>query len=157
MEKFLNEYIERMRPVFGRLPENTAHGIASAFFAFKFELYAKSYRECTTALSQVPDGNGSEALKKALTIVRAYAEALDNAQVKPDRVIPFTEAERAYVAVNLPPDRIEDPDTLELDNALLMLYAVAVVASPDDELPLDEHRKFFITILDAYKRALCIP
>ena len=72
-------------------------------------------------------------------------------------MIPFTEAEREYVAVNLPPDRIEDPDTLELDNALLLLYAVAVVASPDDELPLDEHRKFFITILDAYKRALGIP
>ena len=40
MEKFLNEYIERIRPVFGRMPEKAAHGIASAFFAFKFELYA---------------------------------------------------------------------------------------------------------------------
>ncbi len=157
MEKFLNAYIERMRPVFNRIPEKTAHIIASAFFAFKFELYQKALRECTTALSQVPDGGGSEALKKALSIMQAYAEALENAQVKPDHAVPFTDAEYAYLAVNLPPDRIEDPDTLELDNALIMLYAVAVISSPDDEQALDEHRTYIITMLGTYKRALGIP
>ena len=38
MEKFLKDYIEHVRPVFGRIPEQTAHVIASAFFSFKFEL-----------------------------------------------------------------------------------------------------------------------
>jgi hypothetical protein len=157
MEKYLNDYIERVRPVFGRIPEKTAHTIASAFFAFKFELYQKALRECTTALSQVPDGSGSEALKRALTIVRAYAEALENAQVRPDHVVPFTESEHEYLAVNLLPDRNEDPDTLELDNALLLLYAVAVLTSPEDEQALDEHRTYVITMLGTYKRALGIP
>jgi len=157
MEKYLNDYIERERPVFGRIPEKTAHSIASAFFAYKFELYPKTLRECTTALSQIPDGSGSEALKRALAIVRAYAEALENAQVRPDHVVPFTEAEHAFLAVNLSPDRIEDPDTLELDNALLLLYAVAVISSPDDEQALDEHRTYVITMLGTYKRALGIP
>jgi hypothetical protein len=157
MEKFLNAYIERMRLVFSRIPEKTAHVIASAFFAYKFELYPKTRRECTTALSQVPDGGGSDALKKALSIIQAYAEALENAQVKPDHVVSFNEAEHAYLAVNLPPDRIEDPDTLELDNALLLLYAVAVITSPDDEQALDEHRTYVITMLGTYKRALGIP
>jgi hypothetical protein len=157
MENFLNDYIERVRPVYGRIPEKTAHVIASAFFAFKFELYQKTIRECTTALSQVPEGGGSDAVKKALTIVRAYAEALENAQVKPDHVVPFMDAEHAYLAVNLSPDRIEDPDTLELDNALILLYVVAVISSPDDEQALDEHRTYVITILGTYKRALGIP
>jgi len=157
MEKFLNDYIERVRPVFDRIPATTAHVIASAFFGFKFELFPKTLRECTTALSQVPDGEGSEAVKKALTIIRSYAEALDNAQVRPDRVVPFTEAEHAYLAVNLPPDRIEDPDTLELDNALILIYVVAMTASPDDEEALDEHRKYILKMLDNYKRALGIP
>ena len=157
MEKFLNDYIERMRPVFNRIPEKTAHVIASAFFSFKFELYPKTRRECTTAISQVPDGGGSEALKKALSIIQAYAEALENAQVKPDHVVPFTDAEHAYLAVNLPPDRIEDPDTLELDNAIILIYVVAMTTSPDDDEALDEHRKYIITMLDTYKRALGIP
>ena len=105
----------------------------------------------------MPDGGGSEALKKALSIIQAYAEALENAQVKPDHVVPFTDAEHAYLAVNLPPDRIEDPDTLELDNAIILIYVVAMTTSPDDDEALDEHRKYIITMLDTYKRALGIP
>jgi len=157
MEKFLKDYIEGMRPVFGRLPEKTAHVIASAFFSFKFELYSKTLRECTTALSQIQDGSGNDALKKALTIVNAYAEAFENAQVRPDVVPAFTDAEHAFLAVNLSPELNEDPSTLELDNALLLLYAVAVIASPDDEQALDEHRKYVVKMLDTYKRALGIP
>jgi hypothetical protein len=156
MEKFLKDYVERMRPVFGRIPEKTAHVISSAFFSFKFELYPKTLRECETALSQVPDGGGNDALKKALKIVNAYAEAFENAQVRPDLVPPFSDAEHAFLAINLSPDRIEDLSTLELDNALLLLYAVAVIASPDDEQALDEHRKYVIKMLDTYKRALGI-
>ena len=158
MEKFLKDYIERVRPVFGRLPAKTAHVIASAFFSFKFELYPKTLRECTTALSQIQeDGGGNDAIKKALAIINAYAVAFESAQVRPDGVPAFTEAEQAYLAVNLSPDLNEDPVTLELDNALLLLYAVAVIASPDDEQALDEHRKYVIKMLDTYKRALGIP
>ena len=45
----------------------------------------------------------------------------------------FDDSDRAYLAVNLPPEVNEDPLTLALDNALLLLYAVAVISSPDDE------------------------
>ena len=91
MEKFLKDYIERVRPVFGRLPAKTAHVIASAFFSFKFELYPKTLRECTTALSQIQeDGGGNDAIKKALAIINAYAVAFESAQVRPDGVPAFT-------------------------------------------------------------------
>src|SRR5208283_1021890 len=150
MEKFLKDYIEHVRPVFGRIPEQTAHVIASAFFSFKFELYPKTLRECTTALSQVPEGDGSATL----SIVNAYAVAYGNAQVRPETVPAFDDSDRAYLAVNLALEVNEDPLTLALDNALLLLYAVAVISSPDDEQALEEHRKYLVTMLETYKRAL---
>jgi len=157
MEKYLDAYLERMRPVFARVPEKTAHGIASAFLSYRFGLYSKTVRECSAVLSEVSEGSGSAALKKAISIVSAYAQAFENSQVRPDPALSFTEEERAYVAVSLPRDRVDDPDTLELDNALVLIYAVAMIASLDDEEALDEHRKYVITMLGTYKRALGIP
>jgi hypothetical protein len=154
MEKFLNDYIGRVSPEYSRIPENTAHVIASAFFAFKFELYQKTRRECKNALLQLPDGGGNDAVKKALAIVQSYAEAYENSQVLPEPVLLFTPAEHAFLAVTLPPEVIEDPATLDLDNALILLYAVALASSPDDEQALEEHRNYIITLLEPYKRLL---
>ena len=154
MEKFLKDYIERVRPAFGRIPEETGHVIASAFFSFKFELYPKTLRECTTALPLVTGGNGSATLKKALSIVNTYAITYENAQVRPETVPAFDESDRPYLAVTLASEANEDPLTLDLDNALMLLYAVAVISSPDDEQALEEHRKYVVKMLDTYKRAL---
>jgi len=157
METFLKDYIEQVRPAFGTLNGETAHTIASAFFSFKFELYPKTIRECTAALARLPGNAGIATLKKALSIVQAYAVAYGNAQVRPESVSSFDGADRPYLAVNLAPEVNEDPLTLDLDNALLLLYAVAVARSPDDEQALEEHRKYVLKMLDNYKRALGIP
>ncbi|MDD1704428.1 MAG: hypothetical protein LUP97_04260 [Methanoregula sp.] len=156
MEQFLNDYIERMRPAFFRLPEATAHEMASAFLAFRFGLYANAVRECTHAISGITDDGGQGALKKALIIVKAHAQDLDNSQVVADLSVTFSDAERHYIAINLPKEETEDPATLELDNALILLYTAAFIGSPDDELPLDEHRKFIARVLAGYKKALGI-
>jgi hypothetical protein len=155
MEQFLKEYIERLKPYYTRIPEKTAHEIASAFLTFKFGIYANAINECTIALSlHLSGGDSNDALRKALMIVKANADDLNNSQVMADLTISFSETERAFVAVKLPQDQIEDPGTLELDNALVLLYAVAVIASPDDEQALDEHRTYVTKLLSAYKRAL---
>jgi len=159
MEHFLKDYIERLRLQYTSIPEKTAHEIASSFFAFKFGIYANAINECSIALSLIPVGDKKEstnALKKALMIVKANAEDLDNSKVTPDTSISFSEVERQFVAVGLPPEKVEDPGTLELDNALVLLYAVATITSPDDEQALDEHRKYVTKLLSAYKRALRI-
>ncbi len=156
MEKFLDSYLERMKPEFVRFPAKTGHGIASVFLAYRFGLYSKAVRECAAVLPQVPAGSGSTALKKAITIVSAYAQAFDDSQVKPGQPLVFSEEERAFVAVNLPRDSIDDPDTLELDNALVLVYAAAIIASPDDEEALEEHRKYVVVMLETYKKALGI-
>jgi hypothetical protein len=154
MEQFLTAYINRMRPHFPGFPAATAHEIASAFLAFRFGLYTNAIHECTNALSLIPDTGSNAALKRALSIVRTNATNLENAQFTADLTIVFLEEERPYIAVNLPRDQIEDPGTFQLDNALVLIYAVALITSPDDEETLAEHRKFIIRLLAGYKKAL---
>lgn len=156
MERFLTEYSNRLRPHFTGFPVVTAHEIASAFLAFKFGLYRNAVHECTQAISHIPDSGANLALKKALSIVRANAQDLENAQFTPDLSVTFSENERIYVPIILPQDKIEDPGKLELDNALILIYSVAVLTSPDDEEAMAEHRKFIIRLLNGYKKALGI-
>lgn len=154
MEQFLDTYIERIRPYFLRFPANAAHEIASAFLAFKFGLYANAVRECTHALTLVPAGGPNDALKKALEIIRANARDRDNSQVTADPGVFFSGSEQQYTAINLPLEKIEEPGTLNLDNALILTYVVALINSPDDEEALGEHRRLIVRMLTDYKKAL---
>ena len=156
MDRFLSEYVNRMKPHFTGIPTATAHEIASAFLAFRFGLYPNVVQECTHAISLIPDGGSNTALKKALAIVRANAQNLNNAQFTADLSITFSENELPYVPLNLPKDQIEDPGTFELDNALVLIYTVAGITSPDDEEVLAEHHKFIIRLLSGYRKALGI-
>jgi hypothetical protein len=156
MDRFLSDYIDRIKPQFTGIPASTAHEIASAFLAFRFGLYPNVVQECTHAISLIPDGGSNTALKKALAIVRANAQNLANAQFTADLSITFSDDEFPYVPLNLPKDKIEDPGTFELDNALVLVYAVAGITSPDDEEVLAEHHKYIIRLLNGYKKALGI-
>lgn len=156
MERFLTEYIDRLRPHFAGFPVVIAHEIASAFLAFKFGLFRNAVHECTQAISLIPDNEANIALKKGLSIVRSNAQNLENAQFTSDLSIFFSENERQYVPILLPPDQIEDPGSLELDNALILIYSVAVITSPEDEEAMTEHRKFIVRLLSGYKKALGI-
>ena len=154
MERFLDAYIERIRPHFPGFPPATSHEIASAFLAFKFGLYANAARECTNAIGMIPDGGSNGALKKALAIIRANAQDLDNSVVTADVDVVFSPAELPFVAVTIPPETAEDPGTLNLDNALVLVYAVALITSPDGEEALEEHRRLIVRMLTDYKKAL---
>jgi hypothetical protein len=154
MERFLDAYIERMRPYFPGYHGETAHEIASTFLAFKYGLYANAVRECSHAISLIPAGGANDVERKALEIIRANAQDRDNSQVIPDPGVSFSDAERQYIAISLPEDKIEDPGTLTLDNALILTYVVALITSPDDEEALGEHRRLIVRMLTDYKKAL---
>jgi hypothetical protein len=154
MERFLSDYIERMKPQYTHIGAGTAHELASAFLAFKYGLYANTVRECTHALTLLVDQPGDAPLKKALQIAKANAESLDASRVETGITVSFSESERAFAPVNLPPEAVEDPATLELDNALTLIYVVALTRSPDDEEAMEEHRKFIIRLLSGYRKAL---
>jgi hypothetical protein len=154
MERFLDTYIERMRGQFPGFPNATAHEIASAFLAYKYGLYEKAVSECANAIALIPDSAPNAALKKALAILQANAEDRNNSQVTADLNIAFTDAERSFVAIVIPAEKNEDPGTLELDNALIMVYVVAYITSEEDEEALDEHRRIIVRLLTDYKKAM---
>jgi hypothetical protein len=162
MEQFLIDYINRIRDEIDGISVTTAHEIASAFLAFRFGLYANAARECTHAIGLLSQGknpvhNGAyAALRKALAIVLANAQDLDNSLVTADLSVRFDEQERTYIAITLAPEEVEDPGTLELDNALVLVYAAALIASSEDEDAMEEHRKFIVRLLTGYKKALGI-
>jgi hypothetical protein len=156
MDRFLAEYINRMKPHFTSIPAATAHEIASAFLAFRFGLFPNVVQECSHAVSHINDSESNTVLKKALAIVRAKAQNLIDSQFSEDLSITFSENEIPYLPINLPKDKIEDPGSYELDNALVLIYAVANLTSPDDEEVMTEHHKFIIRLLTGYKKALGI-
>jgi hypothetical protein len=156
MDRFLAEYINRMKPHFTSIPAATAHEIASAFLAYRFGLFPNVVQECNHAIAHIPDGEANRVLIKALAIVRANALNLDNSQFLEEITIQFSENEGPYVPINLPIEKIEDPGSYKLDNALVLLYAVAIITSPDDEEVMVEHQKFIIRLLSGYKKALGI-
>ena len=78
----------------------------------------------------------------------------ENSLVSADPGVSFSEAEMKYVAVTIPPGNAEDPGTLNLDNALILVYVVALITSPDDEETLGEHRRLIVRMLTDYKKAL---
>ena len=154
MEQFLNNYIQRMQPFFPGFPAAVSHDIASAFLAYRFGLYANAVRECDHVIFHIPEGGANNALKKALTIVRANAQDRDNSQVTADTSEFFLENEKPFIAIILPSEKIEDPGTINLDNALILTYVVALITSREDEEALEEHRRFIVRLLTDYKKAL---
>ncbi|MGD0080639.1 MAG: hypothetical protein ABSB80_08350 [Methanoregula sp.] len=154
MEKFLDAYLERLRLQFPGFPSSTAHEIASAFLAFKFGLYENAVRECTHAIALIPESGPNAALKKALAIIRANADDRTRSRVTPDLSFAFSPEERRYIAIDLPAEKVEDPGTFELDNALILVYVVALLTSPDDEETMGEHRKLILRLLTDYKKAM---
>lgn len=155
MEQYLDDYIERLRPLFSNVGKKAAHEVASVFFSFKFGLYENAVSEADSAASLLPPGGESEtALRKALAIIRERSVNLRDSDISKPMEDSFVEWERAYLAMVVPEDRIEDKETFQLHNALLLLYAVASLRSPDDEEALGEHRKYVTGILNTYRRLL---
>lgn len=154
MEQYLTDYAGRMRSQYARISPAAAHALASAFLAFKYGLYENVIRDCEYAATLFPDEGPNAALKKALLILRGHAVYRLNAQDTEDLGLAFSPAEQAYAAIAIPPEAIEDAATLALDNALVLIWTVALNTSPDDEESLEEHREMIVAILRTYKKAM---
>lgn len=153
-EKLFDAYADRIRPAFEGMDADTAHAVASALLGYKFGLYGNAVTRADTAIEELAGGPLPQALTTALEILRTRAADLKNA-VLISAVLPsFAPEDQKYLVMDLAPDLIEDPTTYTLDNALLLLYAVGLIASPDDEQALDEHRGFPIQILNSYRKQL---
>jgi len=152
MKQMLNEYIGRIEPLLTTIDEETGHQVAQSLLTYKFGLYGNAVEKSTAALARLnavtphPD-----TLERALLILRERAGGFVDSRVTENPEHTFTEADYDCLAIRLRPDLIEDPVTLDLDNALVLLYAVGIETSPDDEQALEEHQRFVFQILEGYK------
>ncbi len=154
MEKYLYNYIHRMTPLFRGIDPETAHEIASAVLSFKFGLYAKTVTDAGKASSRIPKDGAGEVIGKALRILMDRALALEEARVGDYSPVRFEAGDASWLPIVLKEEQIENQDTLTLDNALLLLYTVAYLQSPDDGQSLDEHQNFVLQILESYREPL---
>src|SRR5690606_34503551 len=132
----------------------TAHEIASAVLSFKFGLYAKTVTDAGKASSRIPKDGAGEVIGKALRILMDRALALEEARVGDYSPVRFEAGDASWLPIVLKEEQIETQDPLTLDNALLLLYTVAYLQSPDDGQSLDEHQNFVLQILESYREPL---
>ncbi|RXE55103.1 hypothetical protein ABH15_12795 [Methanoculleus taiwanensis] len=155
MKQFLNEYIARIEPITKSIDEETGHRLASSLLTFKFGLYKNAIVRCDEALGRLREtGTMPGALEAALMIVRERSEDLAESRVTPAPHYTFAESDAEALAIRLRPEDMQDKAALDLDNALVLLYAVSIETSPEDEQALEEHQRFVIQILEAYKEQL---
>jgi len=154
MEKYLYDYIHRITPFFGDVSRDCAHDIASTVLSFKFGLYAKAATDASRAISRLGRVEQRDVLEKALTIVKERSEALEQARPGEFSSLSFGNPDLPFLALAIPAEKMEAPNVTTLDNALLLLYAVAYLQSPDDGQSLDEHQNFVIQILEDYRNLI---
>ncbi len=155
MKQILNEYTDRIEPTLALIDEETGHLVAQSLLTYKFGLYQNAAEKSTEALARLDAITPRPgALERALLILRERAGGFAESRVTANPEHSFTEADYDNLAIRLRPDQIEDPAALDLDNALVLLYAVGIETSPDDEQALEEHQRFITQILESYKDKL---
>jgi hypothetical protein len=154
MEKYLYDYMHRITPLYRGIDRETAHEIASAVLSFKFALYPNTINSAENAVSRLTGEGPLGTLRKALIVIRDRAANLEQSEVKSYSPETFNPGEDSYLAVNLPPENIDNREDFTLDNSILLCYAVAYLYSPDDGQVLDEHQNFVLQILNPYREPL---
>lgn len=154
MENYLYDYMERLRVIYSDIDRKTAHEIAQAFLSFRYALYGNAVKQADDAIHLMKDTEAQNVLKKALTIMRKRAGNLEIADVTPVTDIFFENDDAPYLAIHIPDEANQDPASLQLDNAIILIYSVSVMRSEDDEQTLEEHQKYITGILSSYKKAM---
>ncbi|HXW98416.1 MAG TPA: hypothetical protein VEI51_01675 [Methanomicrobiales archaeon] len=153
MDRFLSEYIGRVRPAFSAIPGDAGHQVAFAFLSFKLGIYHDAVTRCEQALKLIEGRPVAGALGVALRIVRERAVSLSEAQFDARLPFLFTKADLPFGIID-PSQPVVDADLFQLTNALVILYAAGLAASPDDEQALEEQEKYVLQLLATYRRSL---
>jgi hypothetical protein len=153
MDRFLSEYLERVRPAFSALPRAAAHQLAFAFLSFKLGVYHDAVTRCDQALKLLEGRPHPEVLDTALRIVRGRAEDLSHARFDARLPFLFRKPDLPFGVID-PSEPVVDPDLFQLTDALVILYAAAYAASPDDEQALEEQEKYILQLLATYRKSL---
>ncbi|MDD1659329.1 MAG: hypothetical protein LUP92_03700 [Methanomicrobiales archaeon] len=153
MDSSLSEYIDRVRPAFSGIPRDAAHQVAFAFLSYKLGIYHDAVTRCDQALKLIEGRPISGVLGRALSIVRERAHALSESLFDAKLPFLFTKEDLPFGIID-PKEPVADADLFQLTDALLILYAAALIASPDDEQALEEQEKYILQLIATYRRSL---
>jgi hypothetical protein len=153
MDRFLSEYIDRVRPSFSAIPRDTGHQVAFAFLSYKLGIYHDAVTRCDQALKLIEGRPVPGVLARALSIVRERAAALSQAQYDAKLPFLFSKEDLPFGIID-PKEPVADADLFQLTDALLLLYAAALTASPDDEQALEEQEKYILQLISTYRKSL---
>jgi hypothetical protein len=153
MDRFLAEYIERIRPAFSAMSGTEGHQVAFAFLSYKLGIYHDAVTRCDQALKLIGGRPAPGVLGTALRIVRERAMALSERHFDARLPFLFTKTDLPFGIID-PSEPVTDPDLFQLTDALILLYAVALVTSPDDGQALEEQEKYVLQLLATYRKSL---
>jgi len=153
-ELFLVSYLDRMRPLYRTLDPHAAHRIALALLSFKHGLFEETVQRSDQASDALGGSGSTSAVRTALAVMRTRA---DDLQAHGAITVPlprFSDADRNELALPLPDADVDDPEHLTLANALLLLYAAGLAASPRDIQALEEQQRYIVQTLGPYKKQI---
>ena len=153
MDSSLSQYIDRVGPAFSGIPRGAAHQVAFAFLSYKLGIYHDAVTRCDHALKLIEGRPVPGALGAALRIVRERAAALSQSQYDARLPFLFTKEDLPFGIID-PKEPVVDADLFQLTNALVILYAAALAASPDDEQALEEQEKYVLQLIATYRKSL---
>lgn len=153
MDSYLSQYIDRVRPAFSGIPRDAAHQVAFAFLSYKLGIYHDAVTRCEQALKLVEGRLLPGVLGRALKIVRERAAALSRSQYDTKLPFLFTKEDLPFGIID-PKEPVADSDLFQLTDALIILYAAALAASPDDEQALEEQEKYILQLYATYRKSL---
>ena len=153
MDSSLSQYIDRVRPAFSGIPRDAAHQVAFAFLSYKLGIYNDAVTRCDQALKLIEGRPFPGVLGRALSVVRERAAALSQSLYDVGLPFLFTKEDLPLGIVD-PKEPVADADLFQLTDALLLLYAAALIASPDDEQALEEQEKYVLQLIATYRKSL---
>ena len=126
-------YIEKTHDSLAITTPDTAHRATLAFVQFAQGDYGKVARISGTVSIPGEDAGHEQCLSRAFTIVKEHAELLDQSLPHPFTYQVFNPEDADLLAKQMPHALDNDQEFyLALDNALLLLYSAAWIASERD-------------------------
>ena len=151
MEKIVTEYMERVQPILSGIGRHEGHQTAFVFLSFKMGLYDEAIQRCDHALSH--SATIPPLLARALRIIRERAQHLVEASFNEPLSETFSPEEVPLLAISPEDTDVPDAPPLHVANALILVYAAGLVASPDDGQALEEQEQYVLQMINALKKS----
>ncbi|HDR73866.1 MAG TPA: hypothetical protein ENN85_08165 [Methanoculleus sp.] len=170
----LAAYIERIKPLGEATGERAGHRIASALISFAMGMYDRAVERCDQSIAALETREAPRTVVAALRILREHARSLVATQVSVRSAFTFEGTvkvgspqgegnnapqefsfggdDSAYLLLPETDEGVAPPEVVARDNALILLYAAAVTASPDDAQALEEQVAPLLTARLEYYR-----